>query len=123
MSSAADLQATNRVFEEEVVGKGNFGMLTQVYTRDARILPPGAPMMKGQEEIQAFWKNAAVALDVKSLKLETVEAEFLGDTAIEIGAATISTNAGGSMEVKYVVVWKKEDGGWKWHIDIWNPVQ
>ena len=123
MSSVADLQPTNRVFEDEVVGKGNFGALTRVYTQDARILPPGAPMMKGQEQIQAFWKEAAVALDVKSLKLQTVEAEFLGDTAIEIGAATISTNAGGSMEVKYVVVWKKEDGLWKWHIDIWNPVQ
>ena len=23
---------------------------------------------------------------------------------------------------KYVVHWKQEDGAWKWHIDIWNPV-
>jgi hypothetical protein len=26
-----------------------------------------------------------------------------------------------SLDVKYVVVWKREDDLWKWHIDIWNP--
>jgi hypothetical protein len=79
-------------------------------------------MMRGPAQIEAFWKDAAVALDVKSCKLETIEAEFPGDTAIEIGAATITQNSGSNIEVKYVVVWKKEDGLWKWDIDIWNPV-
>ena len=24
-------------------------------------------------------------------------------------------------EVKYVVVWHRQpDGGWRWHVDIWN---
>jgi ketosteroid isomerase-like protein len=122
MNSAADLQPTNSIFETEVVGKGDFGALSRVYTRGARILPPGAEMISGGAAIQSFWQGAAVALDVASLKLKTVEAEFLGDTAIEIGRATIATNAGSSFDVKYVVVWKKEDGAWKWDIDIWNPV-
>jgi ketosteroid isomerase-like protein len=122
MSSMTDFAETNRFFEEQVVGKGDFAALTRVYTKNARILPPGAPMMSGQEQIQAFWKDAAKALDVKACRLETIDAEFLGDTAIEIGAATILQNSGSSVEVKYVVVWKKEDGVWKWHIDIWNPV-
>ena len=26
-----------------------------------------------------------------------------------------------TMSVKYVVVWKRENGAWKWHVDIWNP--
>ena len=33
------IRETNRVFEEEVVGRRNFGALERVYTRDARILP------------------------------------------------------------------------------------
>jgi len=122
MSSVTDFAETNRFFEEQVVGKGDFAGLSRVYTKNARILPPGAPMMTGQEQIQAFWKDAAKALDVAAVKLQTIEAEFLGDTAIEIGAATITQKSGSSMEVKYVVVWKKEGGLWKWHIDIWNPV-
>jgi hypothetical protein len=38
----AGMAATNRIFEEEVVGRRDFGALDRVYTRDARILPPGA---------------------------------------------------------------------------------
>ena len=116
-----DLQPTNRIFEEEVVGKGDFGALARVYTRQARILPPGAEMITGPENIRSFWKETAAALAVTSVKLTTVEVEMLGETAIEIGRADILT-ATGPMSVKYVVVWKREDEAWKWHIDIWNAV-
>ncbi len=118
-----DLSITNRIFEEEVVGKGDFGALTRVYTTGARVLPPGSEMITGAENIAAFWSGAAVALGVTAIKLNTVEVEYLPDTAIEIGRATISTSndgVAGSVDVKYVVVWKQEDGAWKWHIDIWN---
>ncbi len=119
--SAADLRKTNQIFEDEVVGKGDFGALDRVYTRNARILPPGAEMIEGREAIKEFWPKAAAALEATAVKLRTVDVEFVGDTAVEIGRATIVTKSG-SFDVKYVVVWKQEDGAWKWHIDIWNPV-
>ena len=56
----ADLLATNRIFEEEVVGQGDFGALDRVYTADARILPPGAETITGLAGIKAFWAGAAV---------------------------------------------------------------
>jgi ketosteroid isomerase-like protein len=119
--SLEQLKSTNRIFEEEVVGKGDFAALERVYTANARVLPPGSETVTGQTNIQAFWAQAAVAMGVTSLKLNTVEVEFLGDTAVEIGRANIAT-ASGSVDVKYVVVWKQEGGSWKWDIDIWNPV-
>jgi len=118
-----DLQATNRIFEEEVVGKGDFSALSRVYTKTARIMPPGSETITGGEQISAFWQGAAAALGVTAIRLSTVEVEFLGETAVEIGRATISTlqaGTAGSVDVKYVVVWKHEDGTWKWDIDIWN---
>src|SRR5205085_151989 len=102
-------------------GKGDFSALDRVYTEQARVLPPGAEMVSGRTQIQEFWKQAAAALGVKSVKLRTVEVEELGDTAIEIGRAELIT-ADSTSAVKYVVVWKREGGTWKWHIDIWNPV-
>ena len=119
--SLEQLKSTNRIFEEEVVGKGDFAALDRVYTANARVLPPGSETVTGQANIQAFWAQAAVAMGVNSLKLNTVEVEFLGDTAVEIGRANITT-ASGNVHVKYVVVWKQEGGSWKWDIDIWNPV-
>ena len=118
-----EMEKTNRIFETEVVGKGDFSALKNVYTNDARILPPGAEIISGREQIQSFWQQAAATMGVKSVKLRTVDAEVVGDTAIEIGRAELGTaHSTSPTVVKYVVIWKREEGAWKWHIDIWNAV-
>jgi ketosteroid isomerase-like protein len=117
----AAMAATNAVFDTELVNTGNFDLLDRVYTADARILPPGAPMIAGRENIKEFWKQAIAALGVKSAKLATVDAEMTGDSVVEIGKADLVVADGSSVTLKYVVHWKQEDGLWKWHVDIWNP--
>lgn len=114
------MRETNRIFEEQVVGNGDFSALERVYTNDARVLPPGAEMVTGRANIQAFWKQAAVDLGAKAVTLRSVSVEQAGDRAIEIGRAELQGAT--PLTVKYVVVWKREDGFWKWDIDIWNPV-
>jgi ketosteroid isomerase-like protein len=115
-----DISRTNRVFEEEVAAKRNIAALDDVYTANARILPPGAEMVSGRENIKNFWKGAIESMNVSAVKLETVDFQALGDTRIEIGRATLMFSGAPDVTVKYVVVWKQEDGTWKWHIDIWN---
>jgi ketosteroid isomerase-like protein len=117
---AAAMRQTNELFTVEVGSRRNVAALDQVYTADARILPPGAPMIEGRENIKGFWAQAVAGLDVKSCTLATVTAEQAGDSIVEIGRAEITTNAGQTVPVKYVVHWKQEDGRWKWHVDIWN---
>ncbi|HMD50199.1 MAG TPA: nuclear transport factor 2 family protein [Bryobacteraceae bacterium] len=118
-----EIEATNAIFEREVAAERNVEALDRVYTQHARILPPGAPMMEGRENIKAFWRGAIESLDVKFVKLETVDFEMLGDTGVEVGRATLTFRAAGAPPavMKYVVIWKREEGAWKWHIDIWNP--
>ena len=117
-----DLRATNAVFEQEVAGKRNVAALDRVYTANARILPPGGEMVTGRENIKTFWKGAIEAMNVATLRLEMVDFEMKGDTGIEIGRATIGFAAADqpAATVKYVVIWKQEEGVWKWHVDIWN---
>jgi ketosteroid isomerase-like protein len=115
------LAATNRIFDEEVVGKGDFAALERVYTAGARVMPPGSETITGMDNIKAFWAGAAAALGVTACKLNSVEVEFHGETAVEIGRANLST-VNGPVDVKYVVAWKREGGAWKWDIDIWNHV-
>src|SRR5262249_7526604 len=107
---------------EEAVAERNIGALDAVYTANARILPPGAEMVSGRENIKQFWQGAIEALNVASVRLETVDFEILGDSGYEIGRATLEFASEGAplMTAKYVVVWKQEDGVWKWHVDIWN---
>jgi ketosteroid isomerase-like protein len=117
---AAAMRQTNHLFNTEVSGKRNFAALDNVYTADARILPPGAPMIAGREAIKSFWAQAMAGMDVASAVLATVDSEMAGDGVVEIGRADLTTHAGQSVAVKYVVHWKQEDGLWKWHTDIWN---
>jgi ketosteroid isomerase-like protein len=120
-ATARDVQPANRLFEQEVVAKRNVNALDRVYTKEARILPPGGEMVSGRENIKGFWKGAMEALNVSGCTLETVQFEAMGDTCYEIGRATLSFAAGTPpMYAKYVVIWKQEDGAWKWHVDIWN---
>jgi ketosteroid isomerase-like protein len=113
------MRATNALFCTEVAGKRNLAALDQIYTKHARILPPGSEMISGRDNIKTFWGSAFEAMSVASASLETVEAELLGDRILEIGRATLVT-PDGSAAVKYVVQWAQEDGQWKWAVDIWN---
>jgi ketosteroid isomerase-like protein len=117
------MQSTNDLFNTEVFGNRNFGALDDVYTADARILPPGAPMISGRESIKAFWTNMIQAANAKSAVLESVEVIPAGDGVVEIGRAVLTIEPQGApaqIEAKYVVHWKQQDGRWKWNVDIWN---
>jgi len=116
----AGMADTNDLFNKEVFGKRNFDALDRIYTTDARILPPGAPMISGRSAIKEFWSGMIQSANAKSAVLESIDVIATGDGAVEIGRATLTLESNAQMEVKYVVYWKNEDGRWKWHIDIWN---
>ena len=58
---------------------------------------------------------------VSSIELITWEVEDCGDTAVEVGRVVMR---GGDDEIlddgKFIVIWKKEDDGWRLHRDIVN---
>ena len=115
---------TNDLFNAEVFGRRNFDALDDIYTHDARILPPGAPMIGGRPAIKKFWSDMISAAHAKSAVLSSVDVMQAGEAVVEIGRAVLTVAPPGQdeaqMEVKYVVYWREEDGRWKWHVDIWN---
>jgi ketosteroid isomerase-like protein len=118
------MAATNGIFHDEVFGKRNFDALDLIYTKDARILPPGGPMVTGRDAIKEFWTGLIQATNATAVSLATVDAMPAGDGVVEIGAAVLTLGTGAEttqMHAKYVVYWRQEDGRWKWHVDIWNP--
>jgi ketosteroid isomerase-like protein len=120
----AAMDATNDLFNTQVFGKRNFDALDKIYTTNARILPPGAPMISGRAAIKEFWSNLIQSANAKSAVLASIDVIPTAEGTVEIGRATLTVQPEGGvaaeMEVKYVVFWQQEDGLWKWHIDIWN---
>ena len=124
MGVPADVQRamaeTNARFCDEVLAKGQFDALSGVYTAEARVLPPGAPMVEGRAAIAEFWKVAVEGLGVTGATVKTVFAEMAGDSVVEIGEASLALKTGDPMVLKYVVHWKKDGGQLLWDKDIWN---
>jgi len=116
---------TNDLFNSEVFAQRNFDALDQIYTTDARILPPGAPMISGRPAIKKFWADLVQGANAVAAELSSVDVMQAGEGVVEIGRAILTVAPPGEseakMEVKYVVYWREEDGRWKWHVDIWNP--
>lgn len=119
------MASTNDLFKTEVFGNRNFAAFDDIYTADARILPPGAPMISGREAIKKFWSDLIQSANAKSAVLTSVDVMPAGDGVVEIGAAQLTVEPPGQsatqIEAKYVVYWRQEKGRWKWHVDIWNP--
>ena len=101
--------------------KGDAAAVAAMYTDDATVLPPGAPMVKGATANKDLWAGQAKAL--ADIKLSTVELHTMGEVmAYEIGTVTAKTKATPPQDVagKYVVVWRRSGTSWKIAADIFN---
>ena len=117
-----DIDRANRWFVE-AYNRGDAAGAVAVYTDDATILPPGSPRVTGRDGIQQFWQGAMDA-GVRAVVLQTDDLEVAGEMAREIGTATLILAGDNGQEqaatAKFVVVWKRDGGEWRWHTDIWN---
>ena len=122
-TQTTDLHAAIRTADdsfESTFGQGDAAGMADLYTDNGMLLPTGSDFVKGKQAIEAFWQGA-MDMGIKNAKLDIVEVEQHGDTAIEVGQYTLSSADDQVMDAgKYVVIWKHEDGTWKLHRDIWN---
>lgn len=108
----------------EAVRMADAAALADLYTDDARLLPPNSEIITGEEGIEAFW-GGGLQMGIREAVLTTVDVLGMGDVVCEIGKYDLTIQPEGQEEVKdsgkYLVIWKKAaDGTWKLHVDIWN---
>ena len=70
---ATGMKETNERFCRDAIGGGDNAAWDRIYTRNAKVLPPGAPMIEGIDAIKAFWAQAIAGLGLTAAKL-TLEA-------------------------------------------------
>jgi len=114
----AAVEAGNRAFVVAFL-RGDAPAIAGLYTDDAQVIAPGAPVAAGRAAVEAFWKST-IESGVKDVQLTTQGVEAHGDLACETGTVRLVAADGKVSEARYVVVWKRVGGAWKLHRDIWN---
>jgi uncharacterized protein (TIGR02246 family) len=107
----------------EAFNKGDAAAVANMYTMDARFLPPNGEMVEGHANIQKYWQGAMTA-GLKIVSLDPVHGETQGNIAVEVGRYTSTIPRAGGVTTtdkgKYVVVWKRDGRSWKLAVDIFN---
>jgi uncharacterized protein (TIGR02246 family) len=119
-----EIEQRDREFEA-AFNRGDTNAVAALYTQDATLMPPDADIISGRTSIAEFWAGAR-AMGIRSVSLQIHDVQTAGDTAYEIGTATLDIQpaggAGSTARVKYVVVWKRLAAGWHLAVDIWNSM-
>jgi ketosteroid isomerase-like protein len=108
----------------ESFNAGNAGAAVALYSEDAVLMPPGAPMARGTAAIKE-----AIAKEIAGAKKGGVtfalgtgdEVSVSGDMAWHAGAYFVMDKSGKPVEAgKYLEAWERKNGKWRIVRDIWN---
>ena len=119
VDATAEFDALNKAFGDDF-NNGDPEAIANRYTADAKLMPPNSGIIEGKENIAAFWQGVMDA-GVAKVELYSTDSNTYGDIALDIGGAKLYTADGALIdEVKFIVNYKKVDGKWMMHQDIWN---
>ena len=106
---------------EEAFHKGEADTISRMYTEDAELLIPEAPIVRGREAIGQVWATI-LGSGGNSVRVDIREVQESGDWAYDIGTFEASAPDGNVLNAgKYIVIWKRQSTGErKIHRDIFN---
>lgn len=101
--------------------KGDLNAVLKLYAEDASILPPQAPMTKGQSSIADFWKGEAQRAELKQVTV--VDAQPLGNDRAHVIFTTVGRTKGQSPQEfhgKGTALVQRAGSEWKMLVHVWN---
>ena len=125
-ASSFDLAGARKVVDSvnqafgALVAKGDTAGIGSLYTSDAKLLAPMGPTIPGPSGIISAFagmlKGGVAKAELKTLNLWGSEAMLS-----EEGTYDLFSKDGKEIDKgKYIVLWKKEGGNWKFFRDIFN---
>ena len=121
-ANVAAIEETTQNFVKAVLAK-DWATLANLYTDDAILLPPNAPMVKGRAMIQAWLEKFPPVTD---FTLNSVQVDGRDDLAYVLGTFTMTIVPPGASgpirdSGKYIEIRRRQsDGRWLISADIFN---
>ncbi len=114
---------------ETAYNQGDATALGNLYTEDGTIFPPGSAAISGRAAITAFWRAVIDESPDEKSELISISVEVHGDTAMLVGhyrgigkdgETIIGEDGETAEEGKFLNFFKRTEGGWLIHLDMWN---
>ncbi len=119
----AAVHAVATRWQDAILAK-DWATFAGLYTRDAVLMPPNAPLVVGSAAIAAWFANSGLTLEAFAARpvaiegegaLATLRSSYVMTFTVR-GSAAPLTECGKSL----FVLRRDEDGAWRIAIDIWN---
>jgi ketosteroid isomerase-like protein len=115
----AAIEAGNRKFSDGAA-RHDATVIAAAYSEDAEAFPPNADIVKGRPALEKLWQSVLDS-GIAGIELKTTEVESAGRIAYETGTYAMKAKDGTIADRgKYCVVWKRVNGEWLLHRDIWS---
>lgn len=115
------IEARNQQFTNaHVVGSLDSAAMVNIFTSDARILPPNADPVIGRPAIEAL-TALYMTMGITEFREETTAFYGNQEMLVDEGTYVFVYDEGRTTERgKYVNIWRKEGGEWKIYSNMWN---
>ncbi len=103
--------------------RGDAAAMTALYTSDAVLFPEQSAPIEGHQAIRRYWTQGPgrrITRHVITPARITVDGGHAYDHGVFEIAGERDGKPWGPFRGKYVVVWRREAGAWRMHLDIWN---
>jgi uncharacterized protein (TIGR02246 family) len=114
MSRREQIESLNAELSKAAANKDTAG-IAGLYEEGALLLPPGAPIVKGRENIQARFDAFIPNAKSMSMVFDLVDVIEAGDVVIDVSRMTVSverpSGETASHVSKHVVVWRQQPDG------------
>ncbi len=113
-----EIIVANKEFMKLFAANDSIG-LSNLYTKDAKFMMSGVPAISGTKNIQSVF-SGIMNSGVSSINLITVDVWGTENLITEEGGLSLFVGDTEVDQGKYIILWKKEEGKWKLHRDIFN---
>jgi uncharacterized protein (TIGR02246 family) len=109
---------------EALFNAGDAAGMAWYYTEDARLLAEHAPLIRGRDDIERFWRDAIgrarAANAVRTIRLDEVTSS--DDLGYALGVVVVRIPSGRELTTKYATIWHRDaDGRWRLAVDSSSP--
>jgi len=118
-----DLDAARSAFVD-AVRRHEPATIAGLYSARARVVAPGADVLRGRADVAAFW-GAGMETGVTDVELVPEDIELLPSVALEVGRYALRVEPEPGVELidrgRYLLLYRVDDGRWVRAAEMFAP--